>query len=91
MNKFISRLKWLPLYSKYEIFENAIGDFFDLKNENIKRQNTLVDRIRERAHKTLKMTSELENDLNTVISNYHCKKYEKMFLTGNDRTIHNWR
>ena len=37
MNKFISKLKWLPLEKKYEVFEKAIESHFKIKNANIKK------------------------------------------------------
>jgi len=37
VNKFMSRLKWLPMKQKYEIFENSITEYFNLKNQNIER------------------------------------------------------
>jgi len=36
VNKFMSRLKWLPMKHKYEIFENAISEYFNLKQKNIR-------------------------------------------------------
>jgi len=37
------------------------------------------------------MTPELESELNIILNNYYCKKYENMFLSGNDRTLHYWK
>ena len=37
------------------------------------------------------MTPELEQEINKVLSKYHCKQYEKMFLSGNDRIMHSWK
>lgn len=90
-NKFISRLKWLPMKAKYDIFENAIGDHFNIKNKNLERQNLIHDRVKARTHKNNIMTPELEADLNHVLNNYHCKKFEKQFMSGNDRTMHYWK
>jgi hypothetical protein len=29
--------------------------------------------------------------LKGVLEGYHCKQYDKMFLSGNDRTMHSWK
>ena len=38
VNKLMSRLKWVPLRSKTDIFERAIEEHFNLKQRNIDRQ-----------------------------------------------------
>lgn len=38
VNKFMSRIKWLPLMSKYEVFEKSIEEYFKLKDANIAYQ-----------------------------------------------------
>jgi hypothetical protein len=35
VNKFMSRLKWLPMKNKYEVFENAVTDHLELKQQNL--------------------------------------------------------
>jgi hypothetical protein len=37
VNKYMSRLKWLPQKAKFDIFENSIIDYFATKNANIAR------------------------------------------------------
>ena len=37
VNKFISRLKWLPMEQKYKIFEKVIDRHLSIKQSNIKR------------------------------------------------------
>ena len=38
VNKLMSRLKWVPLRSKTDIFERAIEEHFNLKQRNIDKQ-----------------------------------------------------
>lgn len=63
VNKFMARLKWLPMLNKQQIFESAISEHFSLKNKNIARQTTLHDQVQERAKRTLVMTAELQAEL----------------------------
>lgn len=63
-NKFISRLKWVPMKHRYEIFEKAIEGHFSMKNQNIQRQKDMVDRVAARVHKTHIMTPTLQAELN---------------------------
>ena len=48
-NKLMTRLKWLPMLSKYEIFEKAITAHYKMKSNNLERQNKMHDRVKERA------------------------------------------
>ena len=45
----MTRLKWLPMLSKYEIFEKAITAHYKMKSNNLERQNKMHDRVKERA------------------------------------------
>lgn len=46
VNKFMTRLKWIPLEQRYEIFEKAMRSNKAIKQKNIKKQEDLVDRIK---------------------------------------------
>jgi len=41
----MSRMKWVPLRNKYDIFEKAIEGGMQIKNANIKRQTDMLDRV----------------------------------------------
>jgi len=43
VNKFMSRLKWLPMQHRYEIYEKAIEAKFKRKEDNIKAQFDFID------------------------------------------------
>jgi hypothetical protein len=45
MNKFLSRLKWLPLQSRYEVYENALIANKTLIKRNKKRQKEEIKKI----------------------------------------------
>lgn len=46
VNKLISRMKWVALRSKYEIFEKAIEGGVAIKNANVKRQTDMLERVK---------------------------------------------
>lgn len=37
VNKFIARLKWLPLSQRYDVFESVVGKYFAIREENIQK------------------------------------------------------
>jgi hypothetical protein len=45
MNKFLSRLKWLPLQSRYEVYESALIANKMLIKRNKKRQKEEIKKI----------------------------------------------
>ena len=45
VNKFMSRLKWVPMLHRYEIFEKALESKNDQKQANIKAQFDFIDQI----------------------------------------------
>jgi len=48
VNKFMSRMKWVPLRNRYDIFEKAIESGISLKQANIKRQTDMLERVTNR-------------------------------------------
>ena len=45
MTKYLARLKWLPLYRRFEIFNDAIESYFKIKDANVKNQEKLLEKI----------------------------------------------
>jgi hypothetical protein len=45
MTKYLARLKWLPLYRRFEIFSDAIESYFKIKELNVKNQEKLLEKI----------------------------------------------
>jgi hypothetical protein len=37
------------------------------------------------------MTFEMDRELEEVLSNYHCSKYDGTFLSNIDRIMHGWK
>ena len=37
VNKFIARLKWLPLSRRYDVFESVVHKYFAIREENIQK------------------------------------------------------
>jgi hypothetical protein len=91
VNKFMGRLKWLPLAKKWKIFEEAVEQAWDQVNKNIERQNELKDQIKERYKKHSLPSADLEREVDAVLKQYHCSRFEAQFMSQNDRTLNLWR
>jgi hypothetical protein len=63
VNKFMSRMKWVPLRNRYDVFERAIEGGIALKNANIKRQTDMLDRVSNRVKQIHIMTPQLQGEL----------------------------
>lgn len=37
VNKFVNRMKWLPLYRRFEIWNEAVDEYHKLKESNFNR------------------------------------------------------
>ena len=37
VNKFIAKLKWLPMSQRYEVFESVVGKYFAIRDENMQK------------------------------------------------------
>ena len=75
INKFLSRLKWLPLQHRWDIFEKSHRAFKVQKELNIERQQTIVQRVEERVKKHNIMTPEVEKELSEILSSSYSRKY----------------
>jgi hypothetical protein len=49
VNKFLSRAKWIPATKKFDIYQNALKRYFDLKKQNIEDQKAQVDQVVQKA------------------------------------------
>ena len=68
VNKFMSRLKWMPMLHRYEIFEKALESKNHQKAGNIQAQFDFIDEIQNRAKSLHIVTPEFENELNDVLN-----------------------
>lgn len=37
------------------------------------------------------MTPELKHELDALLETYYCRRYEKMFMSNNDKILHQWK
>lgn len=54
VNKLMSRLKWLPMQKRYDIFEEAVTKHQSIKKNNIKKQILLQDKIKASSESYIK-------------------------------------
>ena len=60
INKYMSRLKWLPMQHRYKIYEKAHEACSVQKKLNIEEQKSMVERVEDRVKKHHTMTPEVE-------------------------------
>ena len=63
VNKFMSRLKWLPMLHRFEIYEKALESKLKQKDGNIKAQLDFIEKIDARARSMHTITPEVELEL----------------------------
>ena len=91
VNKYMSRLKWLPMQHRYAIYEKVHEAFHDQKKTNIKAQNITVDKIEARVKKHHIMTPEAEQELSEVLNSMYARKYAGMYNTATEEISNSWR
>ena len=73
VNKFMSRLKWLPMLKRYNIYKKALESKFEEKMKNLKEQFDFIDKIDERARKHHIVTPEMETELNEILNQQYAR------------------
>lgn len=63
VNKFMSRLKWLPMLHRFEIYEKAIESKLKQKEANIQAQLDFIEKIDSRARSMHIVNPEVEQEL----------------------------
>ena len=94
VNKFMSRLKWLPMQSQYKIYEEAMKRNKEIKDSNIERQLKLINEVETRA-KELQLnhvkSPEMRAELDDIIKNYFASKYKSMYASETEKSANAWR
>ena len=67
VNKFMSRLKWLPMQHRYEIYEKALAAKQNCKEANIQKQFDMIDRVDGRARSMHIASPEFDSELNEIL------------------------
>ena len=91
VNKFLSRLKWLPLQHGYDIFEKSHQAFKKQKELNIEKQQNMVQRVEERVKKHNIMTPEVETELTEILESSYARKYAMMYNSITEEVQNSWR
>ena len=79
VNKFMSRLKWLPMQHGYLIYEKAIEAKHRQKESNIKSQFDFIDKIEARARSLTLMTQEVESELHDILNSNYVRSHAQMY------------
>ena len=72
----MSRLKWLALGQRFEIFEKAIRGNAAIKERNIKKQKMIRKKVMTAVTKRLETEPELEQEAKDLKKNFFITKYK---------------
>ena len=91
VNKFMSRLKWLPMQHRFEIYEQSVQSKLRHKEANIKQQFDFIDRIDARAKSMHIVTPEFENELNDILNCHYVRMHALMYTSTTEKIANSWR
>ena len=91
VNKFMSRLKWLPMTHRYDNYEKAIESKNAQKEANIKSQLDFIERIDARARNMHIVTSEVEQELQQILNSHYVRMYILMYSSQAEKIANSWR
>mgnify|MGYP006091531913 CR=1 FL=1 len=80
VHKFLARLKWMPMCSRFEIFEAVADRYFFIREENLKGQARLLEDIDADARESHLSTSELVDELKKIRANAHITQYQASMI-----------
>jgi hypothetical protein len=75
VNKFLSRLKWMPMCSRFDVFEAVINRYFFIREANLKDQAKALDDIDADARESNLGTQDLADELRRIRANAHVTQY----------------
>lgn len=76
MSKFLARLKWLPLYRRFEIWTDAVEAFNKIKEGNLSNQEILVEKIRAKGQAIIPSDHEEQfHEFNEIMKQYFVVNY----------------
>ena len=90
-DKYLSRLKWLPMQHRYSIFEGAIEMSQRIKTENVAAQKLMHKRVKENTLRSNLRSPELETEVQQVLDSYYCERYDQFFVSNMERVKHSWK
>ena len=91
VNKFMSRLKWLPMLHRYDIYEKALESKNIQKEANIKEQIDFINRIDARARNMHTVTPEVEQELQQILNSHYVRMYILMYSSQSEKISNSWR
>ena len=91
VNKWMSRLKWLPMLHRFEVYERAIASKERQKAANIQAQFDFIDQIDARARSMHTVTPELEYELNDILNCHYVRVHALMYSNTSEKVANSWR
>jgi hypothetical protein len=87
VNKFMSKLKWMPMCSRFDIFEAMINQYFFIRDENLKDQAKLLEDIDADAKASNLGTQELLDELRKIRAGAHYSQYQASMVESKQKLL----
>ena len=91
VNKFMSRLKWLPMEQSYDILQQAVGMHHDIKEANIKAQIDFKNQRNKKVRDANLINVNQELELKQIEENSYCNIYNNLWLNNTDKIKNSWK
>jgi len=75
VNKFMARLKWLPLSQRFQVFDNMVSRYFGLRDQALAKQRELLAQVEKTALEDNLKTQEIMDELREIKRKAHITHY----------------
>lgn len=86
-NKFISRLKWLALCERFQLYQQTTTKYFELRNANVQRQTDALEQAISMVSNTTLSSKQLTEELNEIKNKAHITCYNKTMYNNRLRLL----
>lgn len=91
VNKFMSRLKWLPMEQRYDILTQAVKMHHEIKEANIKSQIDFKNLRSKKCRDAHLINVNQELELKAIEENSYCNVYANLFVNHTDKIKNSWK
>jgi len=91
VNKFLARLKWLPLARRFDIFDCMVKKYKDIRAENIAAQVKFWDNIQKHTVAKNVITPEMNAELQEIRDQLHIISYNKQLFDEKQKVLSSCR
>ncbi len=88
MTKFLARLKWLPLYRRFEIWSDAVESYAKIKEGNVKAQEKLLEKIHTKGTQIIPPDHEEQmEEFKKIVASYYIQDYQGKIQSKSDKIL----